>query len=116
MSLRRNTTTTRRRASSGFSLVEMLLAIFILGIGVISISALFPAGIVMQRQSTDDLLGPVVAKNALGLLRARLNPTDFGGFQEFPAQKPFRIVPIATPKPSAKKRTYALSKHSSHTS
>ena len=95
MSLRRNTTTTRRRASSGFSLVEMLLAIFILGIGVISISALFPAGIVMQRQSTDDLLGPVVAKNALGMLRARLTQSDFGGFQEFNStQTPLQVQPI----------------------
>ena len=95
MSLRRNTTTTRRRASSGFSLVEMLLAIFILGIGVISISSLFPAGIVMQRQSTDDLLGPVVAKNALGMLRARLTQSDFGGFLEFNStQTPLQVQPI----------------------
>jgi prepilin-type N-terminal cleavage/methylation domain-containing protein len=28
-----------------FSLVELLLAVFILGIGIIGISALFPAGI-----------------------------------------------------------------------
>ena len=86
------------RNSRAFSLVEMLLAIFILGIGVISISALFPAGIVMQRQSTDDILGPVVAKNALGLLRARLTPSDFGGFQDFnPTQTPFQIQPIGAP-------------------
>ena len=35
----------RRR---GFSLIEVLLAVFILGIGVISIAALFPAGIAQQ--------------------------------------------------------------------
>lgn len=87
--------TSARSAKRAFSLVELLLAIFILGIGVISISALFPAGIIMQRQSTDDILGPLVAKNALGLLRARLNPTDFGGFQEFNStQTPFQIQPI----------------------
>lgn len=51
--------------TAGFSLVEMLLAVFILGIGVISISALFPAGIALQRQATDDTVGPIVAKNAL---------------------------------------------------
>ena len=32
----------RRR---GFSLVELILAIFVLGIGMISVAALFPAGI-----------------------------------------------------------------------
>ena len=58
-------------ASRGFSLVEMLLAVFILGIGVISIAALFPAGIVLQRQANDDILGPVVAKNAFAVIRSK---------------------------------------------
>ena len=42
-----------------FSLIELLLAIFILGIGVIGIAALCPAGIAQQRQSVDDVLGPI---------------------------------------------------------
>ena len=70
-------------ARRAFSLVEMLLAVFILGIGVISIAALFPAGIVMQRQATDDVLGPVVAKNAFATLRSKLSQSDFGGFNDF---------------------------------
>ncbi len=69
--------------TAGFSLVEMLLAVFILGIGVISISALFPAGIALQRQATDDTVGPIVAKNALATIRAKLSPDDFGSFQDF---------------------------------
>ena len=32
-----------------FSLIELLLSIFILGLGMISIAALFPAGIVLQQ-------------------------------------------------------------------
>jgi len=71
----------RRRV--GFSLVEMLLAVFILGIGVISISALFPAGIALQRLATDDVIGPIVAKNAMATLRAKLSQDDFGSFQDF---------------------------------
>lgn len=67
----------------GFSLVEMLLAVFILGIGVISIAALFPAGIAMQRQATDDVVGPIVAKNALATIRSKLSQQDFGSFQDF---------------------------------
>jgi hypothetical protein len=70
-------------ARRAFSLVEMLLAVFILGIGVISIAALFPVGIVMQRQATDDVLGPVVAKNAFATLRSKLSQSDFGGFNDF---------------------------------
>lgn len=67
----------------GFSLVEMLLAVFILGIGVISIAALFPAGIALQRQANDDTVGPIVAKNAFAAIRAKLTQDDFGSFQDF---------------------------------
>ena len=73
----------RTHAVRGFSLVEMLLAIFILGIGVISIAALFPAGIALQRQATDDVVGPIVAKNALATIRSKLSQGDFGSFQDF---------------------------------
>lgn len=71
------------RAARGFSLVEMLLAVFILGIGVISIAALFPAGIALQRQATDDTLGPIIAKNAFATIRSKLSQDDFGGFNDF---------------------------------
>jgi prepilin-type N-terminal cleavage/methylation domain-containing protein len=67
----------------GFSLVELLLAIFILGIGVIGIAALFPAGISQQRQSADDMIGPMVAENAMAILRSKVRPEDFGTFEEF---------------------------------
>ena len=66
-----------------FSLIELLLSVFILAIGIISVSALFPAGIAQQAQTTDDQLGPVVAEQALGLLRSRVSPEDFGTFEEF---------------------------------
>lgn len=76
----------RRR---GFSLIEVLLAIFILGVGVISIAALFPAGIVQQRQSVDDVIGPIVAQNAMAVLRGKLKPDDFGyWYQTFPPGHP----------------------------
>src|SRR5688500_4855279 len=61
----------------GFSLVEVLLAIFILGVGVISIAALFPAGIAQQRLSVDDIMGPTVANNAISIIRAKVRPIDF---------------------------------------
>ena len=70
----------RRR---GFSLVELILAIFVLGIGMISIAALFPAGIVQQQFAEDDVYGPIVAKHAMSVLRTRLSQDDFGTFEEF---------------------------------
>ena len=93
-------------AARGFSLVEMLLGVFILGIGVISIAALFPAGIALQRQATDDLIGPLVAKNAFATLRSKLTQTDFGDFSDFgysdayPFNTPYTATPIGgTPIP-----------------
>ncbi|MCP4833706.1 MAG: prepilin-type N-terminal cleavage/methylation domain-containing protein [Phycisphaera sp.] len=67
----------------GFSLIELLLAIFILGVGIISISAVFPAGIVQQRKTQDDVLGPVIAEAAMSTIRSKLTPADFGTFEEF---------------------------------
>lgn len=86
-----------RRA--GFSLVEVLLAIFILGIGVISIAALFPAGIAQQRQSVDDVMGPIVAENALSILRSKLTQEDFGTFEEFSPGYPLNIT-VFSPRPT----------------
>ncbi|MHC4415514.1 MAG: type IV pilus modification PilV family protein [Planctomycetota bacterium] len=68
---------------SGFSLAELLLAVFILGIGVIAIAALFPAGIAQQRQSVDDTIGPLVADNALSIIRSKVEPGDFGTREDF---------------------------------
>lgn len=73
----------RRRTRAGFSLIEVLMAIFILGIGVISIAALFPAGIAQQRQSVDDVMGPIVADNAFAILRSKVSAEDFGTFDAF---------------------------------
>lgn len=61
-----------------FSLPEMLLAVFILGIGIISIAALFPVGLTQQRRSTDDLIGPVIASNAYEVIRSKVSAEDFG--------------------------------------
>ena len=65
------------RPRHGFSLVELLIAIFILGLGVLGIAALFPAGIAQQQQSADDVTGPIVANNAVALLRTKLRDEDF---------------------------------------
>lgn len=76
------------RVRRGFSLIEVLIAIFILGVGVISIAALFPAGIAQQRASVDDIFGQTVANNALSLLRTKLKPEDFGTFEQFGVNAP----------------------------
>lgn len=73
----------KRNHHHGFSLIELLIAIFILGIGIISIAALFPAGIAQQQKSTDDLIGSIVARNALTIIRSKVEQEDFGDPRDF---------------------------------
>lgn len=99
----------RQRA---FSLIEVLLAIFILGVGVISIAALFPAGIAQQRLSIDDTVGPIVANNAMAILRSKLVPDDFGYLYifthptvqgDFAWSHPgfYGVMPVSPPPPAS---------------
>lgn len=67
----------------GFSLIELLLAIFILGIGIIAVAAIFPAGIAQQQRIRDDVMGPIVAAHAIGTLQSKLSSDDFGTFEQF---------------------------------
>jgi prepilin-type N-terminal cleavage/methylation domain-containing protein len=71
------------RRPHGFSLVELLMSIMILAIGLISVAALFPAGMVLQQRAKDDVDGPAVAKAALNTIRSRLSQEDFGAWTDF---------------------------------
>ena len=86
----RNPATSRR---AGFSLIELLMAIFILGIGIISIASLFPAGIAQQRGAMDDQVGPLVARNAMSLLRSRIPADAFGYSEDSNSVSPWDIRP-----------------------
>ena len=75
--------TRRASESRGFSLAEMLVAVLVLGIGLISISALLPSGMLIQRSASDDVYGPIVAEQALSIIRSKVHPEDFGMMEEF---------------------------------
>ncbi len=83
MMLRATPTTRVHGRRRGFSLAEVLLALAILGVGLISIAALFPAGIAQQRRSQDALFGPIVAASALDIIRSKTSENDFGRYEDF---------------------------------
>jgi type II secretory pathway pseudopilin PulG len=67
----------RRARTGGFSLVEVLLAIFILSIGLIMVASIFPVGAEWTRQNTEESLAQTIGENGISIVRSRLNATDF---------------------------------------
>ena len=54
------------------------------------IAAIFPAGLSQQQRADDDIIGPIVAHNAMTILRSRLKQEDFGTCEEFDEDSPPR--------------------------
>ncbi len=52
-----------------FSLVEVLLAIFILGIGLIMVASVFPVGANWTRQTTETSMGQNMGQNAIAVIQ-----------------------------------------------
>lgn len=59
------------RPARGFSLVEVLLAIFILGIGLIMVATIFPVGAKWTRENAEESLAANIARNAEAVIRAK---------------------------------------------
>ena len=66
----------RLLSRSGFTLVEVNLAIFIMAVGVLSMCALYGLGYRENRQSLEDVRGAAVAEANLSLLTAALSSTN----------------------------------------
>jgi len=68
---------------TAFSLIELLMSIMILAIGLISVAALFPAGIIQQQRAKDSIDGPSVARSAMESIRSKISQSDFGDWTDF---------------------------------
>jgi len=61
----------RTRAIAAFTLIEVLMSIFVLALGLLGLGALIPGIIREQRVASDRTLGVIVANDAQAYLRAR---------------------------------------------
>lgn len=59
------------RRSAGFSLTEVLIAIGLFAVGFVAVASLFPAGILLQKQTVEDMEAEFFIDNVEALIRAR---------------------------------------------
>ena len=62
-----------RKARAAFTLMEVNLAIFIMAVGVLAMTSLYPLGFRESEQSRDDVRAAIVADEVLGKLSAGLS-------------------------------------------
>ena len=65
-----------RRGEAGFSLLEVLFAVFILGIGLIMVAAVFPVGADWTRQDWEESMGQVIGRNAVAIIQTKYTRGD----------------------------------------
>lgn len=62
---------TVQRRVAGFSLVEILIALGIFLIGMVAIVSLFPAAAILQRETTQEVIGEMAAQSAAGIIESQ---------------------------------------------
>lgn len=63
--------TVYRRQTLGVTVLELLVTVFVLLIGIMGVIALFPVGVKLSHESTDDVISAMTAQNALAAVRCR---------------------------------------------
>ena len=68
---------TPHRRMRGFTLIEILLAVFILGVGLTMVACIFPVGADFTRQNVEETVAGMVAENARAIILAKYTYSDF---------------------------------------
>lgn len=61
-----------RQSIRGVTVLEVLIAVFVLLVGMTGVIALFPVGVTFSQKSTDDITSAMTASNALAAVRVQL--------------------------------------------
>jgi type II secretory pathway pseudopilin PulG len=72
-----------RRSVTGFTLVELLLAVFLLTIGLIGLLSIFPIGADWTRQITEESIAQTVARDAMGVIETKYGYNDLTGINSY---------------------------------
>lgn len=59
----------RRAARRGFTFLEILFAVIVMGVGMIMVAGIFPVAIKQTRDNVEDTMGTIVAQDAIKLLQ-----------------------------------------------
>jgi type II secretory pathway pseudopilin PulG len=108
----------RLRATEAFSLIEVVLALSIVAIGLVTIIGLFPQGLTSGRNAVDDSLCGIIAEDAIASrkidIQTKVSPigdpnipirwyaangTEITAAPINPANAMFQVVITATPVP-----------------
>ena len=60
----------RRHATQGFTLVEVALALLVIGVGIVGVFGLFPAGLEASRRTVNETQAAIFAEEVFGGFRA----------------------------------------------
>ncbi len=70
--------TTKSSTRAGFSLLEVMIAIGILGVGLVLIATIFPVGLKMTEQSNNATVGSIIAENGMAVAKTIFTAFDSG--------------------------------------
>ena len=68
-----------KRASAGFSLVEILISLGIFLIGMTAIVSLFPAAAILQRETTEEVISEMAAQSAASIIESQQLSYEWSG-------------------------------------
>jgi hypothetical protein len=86
----------------GFTLVELLLSVFLLTIGLVGLLSIFPIGADWTRQVTEESIGQSIGRIAMGRIEASYTASDMAGVNYYD----LRALPNLTGKIPASERAF----------